>query len=641
MSLVTKPVQVPIVIANKFSQGFKALNEDIKKTTGNFAKMNKALLDSSAMIAQKGQSLKKYGESMTKVGTNLSLKVTAPILAIGAAAIKASADMQKGMQNVASLGVGQKRIKELSESVSSLTEQLGEDTTTVTDGLYQVVSAFGDSADTAKILEINGVAAAAGLATLKDSVNLTSAVTKAYGDTSATAVQHVSDLAFEAVKLGQTTFPELAASIGSVTPLTKELGVSQENLFGIMGTATGVTGNADEVATQLKGVMSSLLSPTKAMTDLYKKMGVAGGKELIAKQGGIAETMKLIVDYSKKTKRPLSDYIGLIRGQVLALSMAGPQYDTLITKTKAMMDVQGAAAGAFAEQMKAPYKQFAQFREMLVNAADEIGQILIPVLIDVMNDVKPIIKAFRDLSPETKKNIVIFAGIAAAIGPVLVVAGSLVTAVGSLMTAFGFIGPMILTAAGHLAFLKGIILSLANPITLLGTVFVATFTIATKLFKNFFTNILGSNAPQWVKDFALSWLGGFEALKGYAADFGKWFIQWAKDIGKGMLNDLLMPFRGLKDLFNIIAPKWVKQGFGIKVSGDSGTGVNVQSQQKTNPTRVSPTQIQQIHKNIETNKTITNRQQQEVTINIPSAPTGTTAKSTGRNVANLNLGFAQ
>ena len=56
-------------------------------------------------------------------------------------------------------------------------------------------------------VEINAKAARAGIATTADSINLTSAVTKANGDTSAAAVQHVADLAFKTVELGQTTFP--------------------------------------------------------------------------------------------------------------------------------------------------------------------------------------------------------------------------------------------------------------------------------------------------------------------------------------------------------------------------------------------------------------------------------------------------
>ena len=81
---------------------------------------------------------------------------------------------------------------------------------------YQVISAFGDTKEVPKQLEATLKAAKAGGASAFDSLNLLSAVTKGYGDTSFEAMMKVSDLAFQTVKLGQTTFPELASSIGRV-----------------------------------------------------------------------------------------------------------------------------------------------------------------------------------------------------------------------------------------------------------------------------------------------------------------------------------------------------------------------------------------------------------------------------------------
>ena len=112
----------------------------------------------------------------------------------------------------------------------------GKSTGDLAEGLFQVISAFGDSAETAKLLEINAKAATAGLATTQEAINLTSAVTKAFGDTSAEATQKVADLAFKANELGQTTFAEMAGSIGRVTPLAVELGLTMEDIFGVLAT---------------------------------------------------------------------------------------------------------------------------------------------------------------------------------------------------------------------------------------------------------------------------------------------------------------------------------------------------------------------------------------------------------------------
>jgi len=72
-------------------------------------------------------------------------------------------------------------------------------TSTIADGMYRVLSAFGETGGELSILGTNTIAAVAGLASAEESAALTSAVTKAYGDTTAEAVQKAADLAFQTV----------------------------------------------------------------------------------------------------------------------------------------------------------------------------------------------------------------------------------------------------------------------------------------------------------------------------------------------------------------------------------------------------------------------------------------------------------
>ena len=71
-------------------------------------------------------------------------------------------------------------------------------------------------------------------------------------------VNRVSDIAFQTIKLGQTTMGELASSIGGTVPLAATLGVSLEEVMGAMAALTGVTGTTAEVATQLEGIFTLL-----------------------------------------------------------------------------------------------------------------------------------------------------------------------------------------------------------------------------------------------------------------------------------------------------------------------------------------------------------------------------------------------
>jgi TP901 family phage tail tape measure protein len=309
--------------------------------------------------------------------------------------LKSSTDFNKGMANVASLIPGNiKRVEELKGTLQDMADEFGKGTDDLSQGLYQIISAFGDTADTAKILETNVKAATAGVATTADAINLTSAVTKAYGDTSADAVQQVSDLALLTVRLGQTTFPELAASIGRVTPLTKALGVSQQELFAVMATATGVTGNAAEVSTQLRGVLQSLLAPTDAAKKAIKDAGYESAEAML-KQEGLAGSLEILVEAAEKSGKPLQDYIGSIEGQTLALALAGPQADEYKKKLGEMADAAGTTDEAFNEQARginALGFAFDQLKQVgttsLQKLGDAIGNAFGPEIIKGVQDLQ-------------------------------------------------------------------------------------------------------------------------------------------------------------------------------------------------------------------------------------------------------------
>lgn len=229
--------------------------------------------------------LTQTANAMNSTGRTMTASITTPLLGVGAAAITASTQMNEGLANVASLGIATDRVLEFKDAMQDMAVEVGKSTSDLSTGVYEVIGTFGDSAETLDILKISAKAAAAGLATTQEAIQLTSAVTKAYGDTSADAIQKTADLAFQTVNLGVTSFPELAKNMGAVAPIAVALGVTQEELFGQMATLTGVTGNTSEVVTQLRATYQAILRPTTEMQgalvsvamELEKQGRLAGG----------------------------------------------------------------------------------------------------------------------------------------------------------------------------------------------------------------------------------------------------------------------------------------------------------------------------------------------------------------------------
>lgn len=380
-----------------------------------------------------------FSKKVNKMGKGLSTSVTLPTLAIGAASAKMSMDLNKNMGNVQSLLDGTlsettKRTNELKGSVQDLAKKTGMNTASISKGAYEVVSAFGDMrGETEAILGTMTKMATAGGSDVAEALQLTSAVTKAYGDTSAEAQKKVADFAFQTVKLGQTDFPALAGSIGKVAPMAGELGVQMDEMFGVMATATGVTGNAAEVATQFRGVLKSLAGPTDTMNMLFDKYNVKTGAEFIKVSGGIQGAMNTITKEAKAAGIPLKDLIGSIEGQNIALALTGKQADTFTDKLGKMKNGAGALNDAFQKKTQGVDKSGFAIRKMtqqITVMAQVIGDKLLPVLAQMLNNfIVPIVTWFGNLSGEAMTVILMFGGIVAAIGPALLIFGKMFQAI--------------------------------------------------------------------------------------------------------------------------------------------------------------------------------------------------------------------
>lgn len=447
-------------MATKLGSLFYQLTLDDKELNAKLTQNNAKVMGFADKMGNLGDKLKGAGQSMT---TNFTL----PLVAAGGAALKMSTDFNGAMANIATLIPNSTdRVNELKGSIQDLAVDVGKSTADLADGMYQVISAFGDTADSVKILEMNAKAAKAGLAETTDAINLTSAVTKGYGDTSAEAVGKASDLALLTVRLGQTTFPELAASIGRVTPLAASLNVTQEELFGTMATFTGVTGGAAEVSTQLRGVLQSMLAPTDAAAEVFKKMGYESGAAAIEGEG-LQGTINALVAEAERTGKPLQDYISSIEGQTLALAATGGQADNYTEKIKAMGKANGTTDKAFKEVTEGVNKtgfEFEQAKAKMEVMAQKAGDALAPALSSISEFLGGIADKFMSLNPEQQKMILIIGGIVAAIGPLLMVLGQVAMGIKAISVAFAFLNanPVVLAVVAIILLIAGLAYLIIN-----------------------------------------------------------------------------------------------------------------------------------------------------------------------------------
>ena len=437
-------------------------------------KLDKEGWDASVKAVQEDQKkmtafAKKHGDAMKKAGKAMTIAGAAIVGSFGLM-VKSAVSFNKEMANVATLIPGQtERIKELKKNVQDLAIKYGKSTTDISGGLYQVVSAFGDASDTARKLEINVRAAAAGMATTTDAINLTSAVTKGYGDVTADAVQETADMAFVTVKLGQTTFPELAAAIGRVVPNAAKLKVSQEELFAVMSTLTGVTGNANEVSTQFAGILRGMMKPTETMAKTIEQLGFNSAETMIAELGLVGSLRKLMATTDGTAKGAAKLYM---RTEALTaiFALTGKQADTFDGKLEAMRDTSGALDEAFDEisiGINEAGFNMERLKQVTVVLGQRLGDKLAPTIGKVALEVGKIINSISDW---TEKHPVLT-------GVIL----KLVGALGGLMAVFG---PLLMILPGIIAGLGAMSAGLLAALGPIAAV-VAAVTVAVAIFTSF------------------------------------------------------------------------------------------------------------------------------------------------------------
>jgi TP901 family phage tail tape measure protein len=306
---------------------------------------------------------------------------------------------ETNLANVASLGVD--NIEELGKGVQQIGLEVSVPLHDIEEGLYDVVSAGVEANEQINVLDASARAAKAGLAETTDALGLGSAVIKGYGK-EWSDFDDVMDQAFQTVKLGQTTFPELAANLGKVVPLASTLKIETAELFGVFATLTGVTGNASEVATQFRGILAATAKPTEDLTNLMHSLGYESAEAAI-KQEKMAGFLKIVADASGGSADEMTKLFGRIEAVNAVLALSGKQYDTFIDKSEQVREGAGAMGEAFEKQAETGRSAGIRFDNTVQVLSQRLTKSFIPAITDLINIGSDLLGWFAELDEGTQK----------------------------------------------------------------------------------------------------------------------------------------------------------------------------------------------------------------------------------------------
>lgn len=259
-------------------KGFKDLsqNADGLKQAMTAAIVEADKLKSSLINWSQGvQALGAVSNAVSQLNGTLQ-DITADSRAFGAAMKAANTMAGKNAEGFANL---KGQVADLSKTLPIARDELAN-------GLYQVISNGVPEDNWIDYLNKSAKASVGGIADLGETVKVTSTVIKNYG-LSWDAAESVQDKIQLTAKNGVTSFEQLAQALPRVTANASTLGVSVDELLASFATLTGVSGNTNEVATQMAAIFTALVKPSSEATEMAEKMGIEFNAASIQAAGGL------------------------------------------------------------------------------------------------------------------------------------------------------------------------------------------------------------------------------------------------------------------------------------------------------------------------------------------------------------------
>lgn len=454
-----------------------ALNEaeaSLNEYKSRLKEVNEQLKFGKASIEEYAEKVQKAGEKVKDAGSGMTKKVTAPILAAGAASAKMAMDFEDSMAKVSTIAdATEVPMDEMQKAILDLSNQTGISSEEIAQNVYDSISAGQKTGDAVNFVSNSTKLAKAGFADAGAALDVLTTIMNAYG-LKASEVTNVSDMLIQTQNLGKTTVADLASSMGKVIPTANAYGVSLDELcagYAIM-TANGVA--TAESTTYMNGMLNELGKSGTTVSETLKEKTGKTFKELMDSGMSLSDVLKIISDAATENNKSFGDMWSSSEAGKAGMILLGDSAENFNGVLEQMQNSAGATNTAF-EKLDTNSTKIKKATNELKNDAIDLGTTLMeelaPIIENIAEKISQFTEWFNGLSESEKQMIIQIGLIVAAIGPLLIVLGTVVSSGAKI------IGGIPVIAKG-LSGLFGIIA--ANPVlAIITAIVIAVFTLWT------------------------------------------------------------------------------------------------------------------------------------------------------------------
>lgn len=356
------------------------------------------------------RSMDKFGRKMQQTGKNLSMKLTAPLAALGAMSFNVFRDFELEMAKVKAVsGATGDEFKALSDNA----KELGRSTIFSAREVAGLQLEFAKLGFTAK--QITGVTEAtlnlaqASGTDLARAAEVTGATLRGFGlDVSETS--RVSDVMAKSFASSSLDMEAFAESMKYVAPVAESAGVSLEETTAMLGALANVGIKGSQAGTSLRRIISELGATGKPTGQALREL---------------AEEGLNLADAKDEVGRSAQSALLKLTSQLDVIEDLDNKFENAAGSAKEMADIMDMTAAGASKALGSAVE----------GLAIEFGGLVSVALTPLIKKLTQFATFINELSPGMKKFIAIVAAVAAGIGPLIFIVGSLTRAIAAIRAA--------------------------------------------------------------------------------------------------------------------------------------------------------------------------------------------------------------
>jgi hypothetical protein len=345
------------------------------------------------------RSMDEFGRKMQQTGKNLSMKLTAPLAALGAVSFNVFKGFEQEMSKVQAVsGATAEEFKALSQNAKDLGASTMFSAREVA-SLQTEFAKLGFSAT--EITKVTGATLALAQASGTDlarAAEVAGSTLRAFGlDASQTnVVTDVMAKSFSTSALDMETFAE---SMKYVAPVAKSAGMSIQETSAMLAIMADAGIKGSQAGTSLRRIISEIGASGKPTAEALKDLAAQGLN---------------LADAKDEVGRSAQSALLVLAGGVDRIAPLTEEYKNAGGAAQEMADIMGNTAFGASKRLESAMEG------LMIS----IGEIVAVAVVPLIEFLARAASALNNMSDGAKKAIVIIAGIAAAIGPVIFILGS-------------------------------------------------------------------------------------------------------------------------------------------------------------------------------------------------------------------------